>query len=202
MTPSAVAPMKPPSTATWPAARIGAMRSLVRWHVAAMSGAAAMCSLSVTSTVRASTHTAGMPCAANAAATMRLLASSPIATSASWARGGASPVAASSPYVVGQPGEFFLQGLRQSNQGIVPDEPTRNPEVPVQQFTEELGGPFRVALAGQPSGLDQPVGDLRHRRHDHHRRLVPGTALRAAAGRCRAHGSSLPRRRPTCRRTS
>ena len=83
MTPAAVAPMNPPRTATSPAARRAPTTSQVRLQVASMSGSAAMCSSSVTSTARASIHAVCTPFDANAADTIWLLASSPIATIAS-----------------------------------------------------------------------------------------------------------------------
>ena len=62
-----------------------------RSAVASISGIAAECSASVTSTWRESTNAASTPCSRNAAATIRLLASSPIACRTSAAAGVTSP---------------------------------------------------------------------------------------------------------------
>src|SRR5260221_1644567 len=82
--------MKPPSTATFPAACSGAMVSRTRSHVAAMSGAAAVYSASVTRTPRASTQALAIPRSASAASTIRLLTSSPTDSTASCDRGDTS----------------------------------------------------------------------------------------------------------------
>jgi len=87
--------MKPPSTATLPAASTGATRPRALSQVSIMSGAAMVCSASVTSTVRASIQSLGIPRSAIAAATMRLLASSPTARTASRERGDTSRSTAS-----------------------------------------------------------------------------------------------------------
>ena len=63
------------------AAVFGATMACARSVVASMSGSAAENSASVTSTWRESTHAASTPCWRKAAATIRLLASSPIACS-------------------------------------------------------------------------------------------------------------------------
>ena len=163
--------MKPPSTGTSPAARRAPTSSQVRLQVASMSGSAAVCSSSVTSTARASTHAVCTPCAANAAATMRLLASSPIATIASCGRRRHFAVARQGPHGLHQRREILRQlrdQRRRARSAATSDVAT--PMCRSSRSLRSFAASSPVAVRGEPRRFDQAIGDLRHRRHDDDRR--------------------------------
>ena len=173
MTPFAVAPMKPPSTATLPAAESAARsRSRARSQVSIMSGAAAVCSASVTSTVRASTHALG--------------------DAAVGERGGDDPAAdqladrlhrverarrhlaqhRQRVHEAGQLVEFASHIARAASRGWRSSPRPRPSRWRSSSACSSRGGAGRVAVLGQLRDRDQRVGHPRQRRHDDDRRAI------------------------------
>ena len=173
--------MKPPSTGTWPAVRRGPTSSPVRRQVASMSGTAAVCSASVTSTSRESTQTAGI-CRARE-------------------RGGHDPAAGQLAHRedrVGRPRRHVAEQRSPPDQrgelvevlahappssggsAAAPTSVAGDADVAVEQLAAGAAPPDppRPSPASR-AGLDQPIGHLRHRRHDDDRRRVVGMVRRA-----------------------
>ena len=141
-----------------------------------MSGAAAVCSASVTSTVaRVDPRRSARRCSASAAATIRLLASSPIATTASCERGDTSRSTASACTQAAQLVELASQRLRQSRRPLLRSSaPARSP---------------MCRSSSSPASAAAALGRRRLRR------------ARAVANQAVGHPTAPTRRRPAaCRR--
>ena len=155
-----------------PPVRAATIGSLTRSAVASMSGTAAVCSPSVTSTWRASTHAALTPLRRG---TPRRRCGcwrarrSPACASA--AAGGTSRCAASartSRRARRSPRRAAATSA--SSAGAAARATTPRSTCRVQQFGEDLRRPAsRLPVGRQPARLDQAVGHLRHRRHHDHR---------------------------------
>ncbi len=137
-----------------------------------MSGAAAVCSASVISTVRASTQPLAMPWSANAAATMRLLTTSPTACTASRDRGDTSR---STDERVHQPVELveLAPHLGEHRRAAGAGHRGRHRQVPLEQRLHLRGRLVGRAVLGELRDRHQLVGDAGQRRHHHQRRALP-----------------------------
>ena len=145
-----------------------------------MSGTAQVCSASVTSTCRASTQAAGTPASASAAATMRLLTSSPVAATASSSR--ARPRAARRAHAPCRSGRRTR--ARMSRTTAASRAPLATPAATATCRSRRVFSARRravaIAVLNQPRDLEQTVGHPRQRGDDDHRRCVrPGRRPRS-----------------------
>ena len=148
-----------------------------------MSGSAAMCSSSVTSTARASIHAVCTPCRCECR--RHDLAAGQLAHRDDRVvrrrRHLAMPRQGSNRFH--QRGEVCRQPRDQRRTGDrASHERLRDAGMPFEQVVEELRGFFPGALRGETRRFDQTIGDLRHRRDDDHRRR-----RRRAPGQMVAH---------------
>ena len=199
--------MNPPRTGISP-------RAVTRRHAFAhcactsrpCRAAATMCSASVTSTSRASTHTAGKPLLGergrdDPAARQLAHRHDRVVVGRRHVRWFAASALTRPPSSANCVCSAFDQHRRPARPVV---SARRDRAVPLEQFGERAPRPPSPSpLRGEVRRANEAVGHLRQRRHDDHRRRSPCVLrLPLPPDDVRRRASSRRRRRPTCRRTS